>query len=81
MKEIKAIIKPFKANEILNQLILAGYPNLTVTLAEGTGNFQSEESTLSGEIPPDTGYGMPLFLLLLIGSMFLTGGLTVASRY
>ncbi|HSO88829.1 MAG TPA: P-II family nitrogen regulator [Draconibacterium sp.] len=47
MKEIKAIIKPFKANEILNQLILAGYPNLTVTLAEGTGNFQSDESTLS----------------------------------
>ncbi|MBK7131250.1 MAG: hypothetical protein IPH69_00020 [Bacteroidales bacterium] len=47
MKEIKAIVKPFKANEILNQLVLAGYPNLTVTLAEGAGNFQSDESTLS----------------------------------
>jgi len=47
MKEIKAIVKPFKVNEILNQLLDAGYPNSTVTLAEGTGNFQSDESTLS----------------------------------
>ncbi len=47
MKEIKAIVKPFKVNEILNQLLVAGYPNSTVTLAEGTGNFQSDESTLS----------------------------------
>lgn len=47
MKEIKAIVKPFKVNEILNQLLVNGYPNLTVTLAEGTGSFQSDESTLS----------------------------------
>jgi len=47
MKEIKAIIKPFKANEILNQLLDAGYPNLTVTMAEGTGNFKCDESSLS----------------------------------
>jgi nitrogen regulatory protein P-II 1 len=47
MKEIKAIVKPFKANEILNHLLIAGYPNLTITLAEGTGNFQSDESSLS----------------------------------
>jgi nitrogen regulatory protein P-II 1 len=47
MKEIKAIVKPFKANEILNHLLIAGYPNLTITLAEGTGNFQSDETSLS----------------------------------
>lgn len=47
MKEIKAIIKPFKVNEVLNQLLDAGYPNLTVTLAEGTGNFKCEETTIS----------------------------------
>lgn len=47
MKEVKAFVKPFKVNEILNQLLDAGYPNSTVTLAEGTGNFQSDESTLS----------------------------------
>ena len=47
MKEIKAIVKPFKVNDILNQLLAAGYPNLTVTMAEGTGNFKGDESTLS----------------------------------
>lgn len=47
MKEIKAIVKPFKVNDILNQLLEAGYPNLTVTLAEGTGSFQSDETSFS----------------------------------
>jgi nitrogen regulatory protein P-II 1 len=47
MKEIKAIIKPFKVNDILNRLLDAGYPNLTVTMAEGTGNFKGDESSLS----------------------------------
>lgn len=47
MKEVKAIVKPFKANDILSQLLQAGYENLTVTLAEGTGNFNSDDSTLS----------------------------------
>ena len=46
-KEIKAIVKPFKANDILSQLIQSGYENLTVTLAEGTGNFNSDDSSLS----------------------------------
>lgn len=47
MKEIKAIVKPFKVNDILNQLLEAGYPNLTVTLAEGTGSFKSDEASFS----------------------------------
>ena len=47
MKEIKAFVKPFKVNDILNQLLQAGYPNITVSMAEGTGNFKNEESTLS----------------------------------
>ena len=46
-KEVKAIVKPFKANDILSQLIQSGYENLTVTLAEGTGYFNSEDSSLS----------------------------------
>ena len=47
MKEIKAFVKPFKVNDILNQLLLAGYPNITVSMAEGTGNVESEDSSLS----------------------------------
>ena len=47
MKEIKAFVKPFKVNDILNQLLQAGYPNITVSMSEGTGNFKSEESTPS----------------------------------
>jgi nitrogen regulatory protein P-II 1 len=47
MKVLKAFVKPFKVNDILNQLLLAGFPNITVSMAEGTGNFNSEESSLS----------------------------------
>lgn len=47
MKELKAVVKPFKVNDILNQLLDAGYPNITVSLAEGTGNFKDADSTLS----------------------------------
>lgn len=47
MKEIKAIVKPFKANDILSSLLEAGYPNLTVTLAEGTGKFKGDELSIS----------------------------------
>ena len=47
MKEIKAFVKPFKVNDILNLLLQAGYPNTTVSLAEGTGKFKSDESILS----------------------------------
>lgn len=47
MKEIKAFVKPFKVNDILNQLLGAGYPNLTVSMAEGTGHFKGGESSIS----------------------------------
>lgn len=47
MKEIKAFVKPFKVNDILNQLLQAGYPNITVSMAEGTGSFKSDELSLS----------------------------------
>jgi len=47
MKEIKAFVKPFKVNDILNQLLQSGFPNITVSMAEGTGNFNSDESSLS----------------------------------
>lgn len=47
MKEVKAIVKPFRANDILSKLLESGYPNITVTLAEGTGNFKSDDSTIS----------------------------------
>jgi nitrogen regulatory protein P-II 1 len=47
MKEIKAFVKPFKVNDILNHLLEAGYPNITVSMAEGTGNFKGDESSLS----------------------------------
>ena len=47
MKEIKAFVKPFKVNDILNQLLQSGFPNITVSMAEGTGTFNSEESSLS----------------------------------
>ena len=47
MKEVKAFVKPFKVNDILNSLLLAGYPNLTVSLAEGTGTYISEDAEYS----------------------------------
>lgn len=47
MKEIKAFVKPFKVNDILRELLDAGFPNLTVSMAEGTGHFKSEDASLS----------------------------------
>lgn len=47
MKEIKAFVKPYKVNDILSQLLQEGYPNTTVSLAEWTGKFKNEDSTLS----------------------------------
>jgi len=47
MKEIKAFVKPFKVNDILEHLMAVGYPNITVSMAEGTGNFKSDDSTIS----------------------------------
>ncbi|MBU3928632.1 MAG: P-II family nitrogen regulator [Bacteroidetes bacterium] len=47
MKEIKAFVKPFKVNDIIYHLLEAGFPNLTVLMAEGTGNLESEDTSVS----------------------------------
>ncbi len=47
MKEIKAFVKPFKVNSIFNELLQAGYPNLTVSLTEGTGQLKGDDPTIS----------------------------------
>lgn len=47
MKEVKALVKPFKANDVLSKLMESGFPNITITLAEGTGNFKSDDSSIS----------------------------------
>jgi nitrogen regulatory protein P-II 1 len=47
MKEIKAFVKPFKVNDVLSQLLEAGYPNLSVSMAEGTGHFKGDESSIA----------------------------------
>jgi nitrogen regulatory protein P-II 1 len=47
MKEIKAFVKPFKVNDICHHLIEAGFPNLTVSSAEGTGNLENSDPSVS----------------------------------
>lgn len=47
MKEIKAFVKPFKVNDIFHHLIEAGCPNLTVSMAEGTGNLENSDPSVS----------------------------------
>ncbi|MFA5330509.1 MAG: P-II family nitrogen regulator [Prolixibacteraceae bacterium] len=47
MKAIKAFVKPFKVNDIFQNLLEAGFPNLTVSMAEGTGNLGSADATVS----------------------------------
>ncbi|MFY9150887.1 MAG: P-II family nitrogen regulator [Prolixibacteraceae bacterium] len=47
MKEIKAFVKPFKVNDICHHLIEAGFPNLTVLMAEGTGNLENADPSVS----------------------------------
>ncbi len=47
MKEIKAFVKPFKANDIFNQLLESGCPNLKVSMAEGTGNLKNSDLSVS----------------------------------
>ena len=49
MKEVKAIVKPFKLNDILNHLLDAGFLKITITFAEVTGSFKSDESTMSSQ--------------------------------
>lgn len=47
MKEIKAFVKPFKVNDIFHHLLEAGFPNLTVSMAEGTGNLENTDTSVS----------------------------------
>ena len=43
MKEIKAFVRPDKVNEIVHSLKDAGFENMTILMAEGTGKFQDEK--------------------------------------
>ncbi|HKJ40533.1 MAG TPA: P-II family nitrogen regulator [Sunxiuqinia sp.] len=47
MKEIKAFVKPFKVEDIFHHLFEAGFPNLTVSKAEGTGNLENSDPSVS----------------------------------
>ena len=47
MKEIKAFIRPNKVTAIVNHLKDAGFENITLSLAEGTGKFQDENAFVS----------------------------------
>ena len=47
MKAIKAFVKPFKVNDIFHHLLEAGFPNLTVSMAEGTGNLENNDPSVS----------------------------------
>ncbi len=47
MKEIKAFIRPNKVNEIIHHLKEAGFENMTISSAEGTGKFQDENAFVS----------------------------------
>lgn len=47
MKEIKAFIRSNKVNEIVHHLKDAGFENITLSMAEGTGKFQDENAFVS----------------------------------
>ena len=47
MKEIKAFIRPNKVYDIVRKLKEAGFENITISEAEGTGKFQDEEAFVS----------------------------------
>lgn len=47
MKEIKAFIRPNKVNKIVHKLKDAGYENITISVAEGTGKFQDDKAFIS----------------------------------
>jgi len=49
MKEIKAFVKPFKVNDICHHLIEEGFPNLSVSSAEGTGNLENSDPSVSAQ--------------------------------
>ena len=47
MKEIKAFIRPWKVNKIVQHLKKMGFENMTISAAEGTGKFQDEKAFVS----------------------------------
>lgn len=47
MKEIKAFIRPNKVNDIVHHLKDAGFENMTISSAEGTGKLQDEAAFVS----------------------------------
>ena len=47
MKEIKAFIRPNKVNDIVHHLKDAGFENITLSSAEGTGKLQDENAFVS----------------------------------
>jgi nitrogen regulatory protein P-II 1 len=47
MKEIKAFLRPNKVNDIVHHLKEAGFKNITISSAEGTGKFQDENAFVS----------------------------------
>lgn len=42
MKEIKAFLRRNRVNEVVQHLKSAGFDNITISLAEGTGKFQDD---------------------------------------
>ncbi len=47
MKEIKAFVRPNKVYDIVSRLKEAGFENVTISEAEGTGKFQDEKAFVS----------------------------------
>jgi nitrogen regulatory protein P-II 1 len=47
MKEIKAFIRPNKVDDIVHHLKDAGFENMTISSAEGTGKLQDETAFVS----------------------------------
>lgn len=47
MKEIKAFIRPNKVDDIVHHLKDAGFENMTISSAEGTGKLQDEAAFVS----------------------------------
>ena len=47
MKEIKAFVRPNRVKRIVYQLKKNGFENITILLAEGTGNLQDEKAFVS----------------------------------
>ncbi len=52
MKEIKAFIRPNKVNDIVHHLKDAGFENMTISSAEGTGKLQDEAAFVSQHLFP-----------------------------